>query len=264
MLHRVFRGTFAVGHPAVGRLGEMQAAVLACKCHAFISHGSAAELLQLTDRHQALIHLIGDSEAGRGIQDVRWHRHARLRADEVTVVKGIPCTAGARTLVDLAGVVGQRSLRGMVEEAAVQRSLDVGAIDRILSRGRRRGAPRLRALLAPWRAGGEDDALLRSRLEARLWAESADRGLARPRSNAIVELDGNRLEVDFVWDEARLVVEMDGAATHGTPTAFRRDRWRDQLLVAAGYRVIRVTWDQMRDEPDAVIARITQALQGRS
>jgi hypothetical protein len=31
-------------------------------------------------------------------------------------------------------------------------------------------------------------------------------------------------------------------------------------LIAAGYRVVRVTWRQLRDEPMAVIARIAQAL----
>jgi hypothetical protein len=32
------------------------------------------------------------------------------------------------------------------------------------------------------------------------------------------------------------------------------------VLVAAGYRVIRVTWRQLMDEPLAVVTRLAQAL----
>jgi very-short-patch-repair endonuclease len=56
------------------------------------------------------------------------------------------------------------------------------------------------------------------------------------------------------------VVDVDGYAYHGTRAAFERDRARDAELQAAGYRVIRVTWRQLVDEPEAVIARIAQAL----
>ncbi len=66
--------------------------------------------------------------------------------------------------------------------------------------------------------------------------------------------------VDFLWPEQGVVVETDGRQTHGTPVAFQRDRRRDQILVASGYRVARVTWTQIRDEPEAVVARIAQAL----
>ena len=56
------------------------------------------------------------------------------------------------------------------------------------------------------------------------------------------------------------MVETDGGATHGTVAAFHRDRWRDQQLVATGYRVIRVTWDQLVEEQEEVLARICLAL----
>ena len=42
--------------------------------------------------------------------------------------------------------------------------------------------------------------------------------------------------------------------------AFEGDRRRDQVLVAAGYRVLRVTWRQLFEEPVAVAVRIGQAL----
>jgi very-short-patch-repair endonuclease len=66
--------------------------------------------------------------------------------------------------------------------------------------------------------------------------------------------------VDLLWRRERLVVEIDGHAFHGHRAAFERDRRRDQVLAAAGFRVIRITWLQLEREPLAVITRIAQAL----
>lgn len=67
-------------------------------------------------------------------------------------------------------------------------------------------------------------------------------------------------EVDMLWRAEKLVVEVDGHAFHSHRAAFERDRARDQALVAAGYRVIRVTWRQLEREPLAVLSRIAASL----
>ena len=64
----------------------------------------------------------------------------------------------------------------------------------------------------------------------------------------------------MLWEQQLLVIETDGEETHGTSAAFQRDRWRDQLLIAAGYRAARITWAQVRDEPNAVVNRIARML----
>jgi len=259
-LQPVFRGAFAVGHYAIGTSGTMLAAVLACGDGAVVSHASAARLLGLWDRTPALVHVIAQTQAGRKIQGVCWHRACRLERDEIMVHEGLPCTTVSRTLVDMAGCLGEKSLKRLVEQAAVLRALDVATIDRTLSRGRRRGAPQLRRVLAPWRGGEEE--FLRSPPEARLLAAVVEAGLPRPRCNVQFLLEGNRIEVDLLWEEQRLVVETDGEETHGTRLAFRQDRWRDQLLMAAGYRTARVTWDQLEDELEATLNRIRRMLAG--
>lgn len=85
-------------------------------------------------------------------------------------------------------------------------------------------------------------------------------GLPLPEFNSRLRIEGEHLEVDLLWEKRRLVIETDGEETHGTRAAFQHDRWRDQLLVAAGYRTARVTWRQLEDEPSAVIARIKRML----
>ena len=67
-------------------------------------------------------------------------------------------------------------------------------------------------------------------------------------------------EVDFAWPRARLIVETDGWAGHGTRGAFERDRRRDAQLLAAGWRVLRVTRARLELEAEAVAGEIAAAL----
>jgi very-short-patch-repair endonuclease len=66
--------------------------------------------------------------------------------------------------------------------------------------------------------------------------------------------------VDFLWRAQRLILEVDGFAYHGNRVAFERDRLRDADLQAVGYQVMRVTWRQIKQRPEAVIAHLAQAL----
>lgn len=234
-----------------------------------LSHGSAAELIRLWDKRPVPVDVIVPRRAGRAIEGVRWHNVRRPEPREIEIRKGIPCTTPSRTLVDMAGRLGTTSLRRMVEQAAVLRALDVREVDRVLACGPRRGAPRLRAILTAWRT--EDGRLprLRSLLEARFLPVLVEAGLPRPRCNVVprvddrpIELDGRPIEVDLLWEDQRVIVETDGEQTHGTMAAFRRDRRRDLVLMAAGYRVPRITWDQLEDESDAVVARVRHMLEG--
>ena len=238
----------------------MLAAVLACDEGTALSHGSAAELLGLWDKQLATVHVIPPDWSGRKISGIRWHRVRLPLADEIEIRDGIPCTTVSRTIVDMAGESSWGQLRRLVEQAAVMRRLDTEEIDLVLSRSRRRGAPRLRTILAPWRATREARPVIRSRLEARLLPRLIDEGLPAPRTNVKLLVEGHRFEIDMLWEEQRLAIETDGEETHGTPAAFQRDRKRDQILIAAGYRTARITWRQVVDEPTAVAHRIARML----
>jgi very-short-patch-repair endonuclease len=78
-----------------------------------------------------------------------------------------------------------------------------------------------------------------------------------PRTN--VRLAG--YQADFLWPKQRLIVEVDGFQFHGHRYAFERDRKRDAAHVLAGYRVIRITWRQLTEEPMAVAVTIARALE---
>jgi very-short-patch-repair endonuclease len=141
----------------------------------------------------------------------------------------------------------------MLNEAQVQRLVTTRAIEAVLERTPTlKGSSVIRQLLQ----ADDDSGYTRSEAERRMRRLAAAAGLDEPLVNARVL----GYEVDFLWPEQRLVVEVDGYQFHGHRQSFESDRRRDQLLVAAGYRVVRVTWIQLRDEPIAVIASIAQAL----
>jgi very-short-patch-repair endonuclease len=82
--------------------------------------------------------------------------------------------------------------------------------------------------------------------------------LPRPETNAKLA----PYEVDVVWRAQRLIVEFDGYAAHSMRRSFEQDRRRDQILVADGWRVIRITWRQLTNEPESIAATLGAALRG--
>jgi len=100
----------------------------------------------------------------------------------------------------------------------------------------------------------------RSELERRFLALIARADLPQPETGVLIEVGGQLLECDCLWREQRLIVELDGRRYHDTALAFERDRARDRLLAAAGWQVVRVTWNQMRNEPDRLLSDLRQLL----
>jgi hypothetical protein len=107
---------------------------------------------------------------------------------------------------------------------------------------------------------GPGTRLTRSELEDRFLAFLAAAGLPRPATNVWLRPGGRWIEADCLWHGPRLIVELDGHATHATRSAFESDRARDRALTAAGWRVIRITWRQLRDEPEAIARDLRAAL----
>jgi very-short-patch-repair endonuclease len=66
--------------------------------------------------------------------------------------------------------------------------------------------------------------------------------------------------VDVFFEQARLIVEVDGWEAHRSHDRFVRDRQRHNRLIVAGYRVLRFTWEDLTRRPHQVISEIRQAL----
>ena len=94
-------------------------------------------------------------------------------------------------------------------------------------------------------------------LERRFLRLCQESGLPGPAVN--VEVAGH--EVDALWRDRGLVVELDGYAYHRTRAAFERDRVRDADLQRAGLRVIRVTARRLKEDPVAVAETVGSLLE---
>lgn len=256
-LHRVHTGVFAVGHAPLTRDGHQMAAVLACGAGAALSHRSAAAKLGLRPTDRSAIDVTSPGRTGRARRGIDSHSGATLAPDDVEEVDGIRCTNVPRTLLDLAEVVGQRQLERACAQAEVLQRFDLHALEDVLARANgRHGAATLRAVLAGHAIAAT---ITRSELEERFLTFLDAAVLPVPDVNTRIE----EMEVDFAWRSARLIVELDGFAAHSTRTAFERDRARDRRLQAAGWRVVRVTWRQLYEDPRG-LARELEALLGLS
>ncbi len=100
-----------------------------------------------------------------------------------------------------------------------------------------------------------------SELERRVLAVLAGAGLPAPRRQ--LWAGGSHVvgRVDFAYQEAGLVIEADSRRHHMSKLDFENDRRRDNLLMAAGWRVLRATWQQVTDRPDEVVRLVREALQ---
>ena len=86
-------------------------------------------------------------------------------------------------------------------------------------------------------------------------------GLPRPRMNADLAVRGRFFEIDALWEQQRVAVELDSRGVHGTRKRFESDRQRDHILMVEGWRTMRVTWRQMQEEPEAIVADLRLALE---
>jgi very-short-patch-repair endonuclease len=167
--------------------------------------------------------------------------------------RGIPITAAARTLLDLASEASADELgRAIAEAHALGLTTEADLRAAAERAPKRAGAAALNAELR--REGGPQ--WTESEGERRMLALIRKAGLPPPRTQ--IRIAG--WPADFLWPNQRLIVEVDGYPFHSGRRAFERDRRRDQAHIAAGYTVIRVTWRQLTEEPLTAVATIARAL----
>jgi very-short-patch-repair endonuclease len=240
-LHRIHRGVYSVGHGRLSDQGRWMAAVLACGKWAVLSHLSAAELWGIRRRVRRLseagergrhgsVHVTVAKTSGmRRRSGILLHRSSTLIAAHCTRRDGIPVTTPSRTLADLRPLLSPAEFGQALREAEFLR---LPITDRFESEGDR------------------------TELESAFLALCRRHRLSRPEVN--VEVD--RFVVDFLWRQRRLIAEVDGWASHRTRSAFEEDRARDARLAVLGFRVVRVTWRQVRNDTAGVAETIRAIL----
>jgi predicted transcriptional regulator of viral defense system len=258
-LHRVHQRVYSLTPRVMTQRGMFMAAVLACGPGAALSHISAAYLWGLVDEWVEPIDVTAPNRRGRSPDGVAAHRDGSLQPVDVTKLYGIPCTSLARTLLDYAGIAPEVELRRAVAQAEVLGVLDRAAVRSILRRGRRRrGVARLRLVVDSLHPQTKRT---RGELERLFLAMCIRADLPQPEVNVWLDVPGGKpLQADFLWRDARLIVEADSRKFHDTASAFEYDRKREQRFQAAKWRVSRCTWAQVEREPRRIAATIRSLL----
>jgi very-short-patch-repair endonuclease len=172
--------------------------------------------------------------------------HPRDRGDLVASRRGgIVCTNPLRTIVDLGAVAPEAvpaALASLMTSGFVSTSAVWAVLERHALSGRN-GVAALRHALADWSFEHRPPD---SELEIVMNTMVDRSSLPKPEFHARIL----GIEVDFLFVEAKLVVE--------------RDRERDARLVEVGYVVLRFTWNQIVRRPAWVADRIAGAIAVRS
>ena len=254
-LRRVHRGVYAVGGAVLPREGRWLAAVLACGPRAVLSHVSAAVHWNLLNYEPAAPRghrprvpqgRPGDPPAPLSFPRCPGHHQPPRHPDHHRA----PHAARHR------GPSPKHHLERALAQAERLQLYDHRAIESVIERSNgHRGTRRLATAIQ------DDPQFTRGELEARMRKLVRDHGLPRPSFNVSLDApDHPGLEVDCYFPTHRLVVETDGWDTHRTRQAFEDDRAKDAALLAAGYRVVRFTWRQLRYDPQTVADRLTAIL----
>jgi hypothetical protein len=253
MLVRLHGGVYAVGHGSLTRKGRLRAASMVGP-DVGLSHSSAGEWLEIVGPRSGLIHVT----CPRRIRRPGLVAHRRpLPPDEIEVVDGALATTLARTILDIAATEGEQACTSALRKAERRRLTDPLGLPALIARypGARGNAVAKRAL-----ESGLYLAMTESWLEDVFLPFLVDRRIPLPLVNATIEVGGRSFRPDCLWPAARLIVELDGRADHELEFGFESDRERDAELLAAGYRVMRITRRQLERDPMGVERRLRAAL----
>jgi hypothetical protein len=251
-LFRVFTGVYAVGRPPTTPLEKAAAAVLACGERAALSHSSAMTLWGLWKRWDEPFEV---SVAGdRRPKGIHVHRVAGLLRRDVQTEQGIRVTSPARALLDCAPRMPRKSLTRRVNEALRAELVARADLADVVARfplhpGTPLVRPHAQTDLNPTRSPFEDEFL-----------EFCERyNLPTPRVNFTL----HGFEVDAYFEEAKLVVELDGWPFHNDREAFEDDRERDATMLLHGIVTIRITRRRLRHQPEREAARLRSIIESR-
>jgi hypothetical protein len=260
-----------------GRLRRLQRGVYICRADEITPLALARAALLTTGISDAVashhtaarVHDIPLPE-GRGPEHVTVARsQRRIRRKElvfhgremdlgdVEIRRGVPLTRPPRTLIDLLPVLAETPAVWAVDDS-IRRRL-VHREELLASLDARPGAPgdaiaRSRILSAD----GKAESLLET--AGRLALRDGGVPLPEPQYRVVAH-DGSVFYLDGAYPRRRIGLEFDGQGVHSEPEALFRDRWRQNLLLSAGWTILRFTWWDVVHGKARYVASVRSALE---
>lgn len=191
------------------------------------------------------------------------HSTTNLSSDDLVKVGAVPCIGLARTFLMLASLVPEVSvgaIRTAIGDAAREGKVSDAwlwwRLECLRCRGRNGVTVLEEVLRRRQRLGPTESWLEHTFLDL---LEAA--GLPLPEVQSRISRSGSFVgRVDCYYPEPRLVIELEGFKVHSTPAQRRADEARRRRLVLAGKRVMVVTYDEVVNDPEGVLADVADAL----
>jgi very-short-patch-repair endonuclease len=186
-------------------------------------------------------HVVQSHKAGTRHDPAVSHHLGVIPASDRATVLGIPVTSLERTLVDCAATLPPLEAL-VVADAGLRAGADPDVLRLVLAAGAgRRGVRRARAVVEFADDGAESP------------GESATRfvvlrdGLPVPSTQVRIETSEGTFWADLGWPGWKLVLEYDGRLKYAADErAFMQEKRRHDAIQEAGWRVLRVTKEDLR------------------
>jgi len=262
---RIARGEWVALYPGIYAEGSSNASWRRSALAAVYRGGPAAAV---SGPCAATLHSLPGFRRGRieittprQLRDVPFvTRRGAIPGDQLTRIGPIPVTDATRTLLDISAVAPG----GMVEDAlddALRRSLtSLPRLEWLLrtygGKGRK-GSAVLRTLVEQ---RSQDGPIPESVLETRLWKPLTRLGVPHPIRQHEVEWGNNRYRIDFAFPHAMVAVEAQGYRWHSSRASLVRDAEKNNALVALGWRVVYLTWEDVDTRRQATIGHLRDLL----
>lgn len=231
-LHERHPGVYTLGHRLLSPHGRLLAALWWCGGDAVVSHQSAAAFAGWMP-HPDVVHLTTLRELPAPV-GVRVHTTRVLPGHHVRVRAGrLPMTDWARTLIDLADALSYPELRRVADQLPELPLAQLRTVRAELAG--RHGSGRSKRLLE------SEEIRTKSELERRFIRYCTRHGVPHPtrRNHPVADH-----KADCVYERECLVVELDGRAHHQRRAQIKQDHRRDADYQLAGYRILRLTWEE--------------------
>ena len=257
---RVRAGLFLIPGFEPSVRGRLLAATAALG--AVVSHESAAELHKLPGVSKGLAVVTVRTRTTNRFPDVLVHQTTDLQAGHVTEFEGLPLTDVVRTVIDLAAAMPVPAIGKMVDHLVVAGAATIDSFADEVMELARHGKPGMKTMHTVLEVRDGARFMGDSRLE--MWALRLIRQWGFPEPEVQYPLPwraARKGRVDFAYPLIRLIIEVDGRAWHTTLEAFESDRLRDNHAQLAGWRVLRITYRMLVEQPEMVRDMIRRALQ---
>jgi very-short-patch-repair endonuclease len=201
--------------------------------------------------------IVPGERSARSRPGIAVHRARDLRPGDITIVRGLPVTTPARTVLDLTERHTPRQVERALDEALALRITSRTKVRELLARSPgRHGVPMLEGLIDPRRPSSRT----KSPPEERLLGALRSSGIEQPACN--VRIHG--WDCDFHFEQAGVVLEFQSYQWHNDKFTFDKDHRKRKLLERHGIEVIHITDEDLEHDLLATLAQTVQTITRRT